>query len=121
MSRIDDFIAAIRDRHTLTGSHIRDGLIRRLVVYMACRDGVIEPEEAEALAHVFPGLDRGAVHQGLSELAEPALDLERLVQAFTLEERPKLLELAQLVARVDERLVGTELGALLELRNVIYD
>ena len=121
MGRIDDFIAVIRDGTELSGNHVRDGLLRRLVVHMACRDGVIEKEEASALARVFPGLDRETLEGRVAALSEEPLDMDQLVAAFEEADRPKLLELAQHVARVDDALVGKELGALLALRNAVYD
>jgi hypothetical protein len=121
MSRIDDFIAAVRDGRVLDGVHAHDDHLRQLVVYMACRDRTIETEEAAALSRVFPDLDQHTLYGRIAMLSEVGINLASLVTSFPPEERPKLLTLAQSVAKVDDRLVSTELGALLDLRNLIED
>ena len=68
MSRIDDFIAVVRDGGELSGTHAKDTLLRQLVVHIACRDGVIDPAEASVLERVFPGVDRAALEDEIGRV-----------------------------------------------------
>ncbi|MFT4628078.1 MAG: hypothetical protein ACI8PZ_006772 [Myxococcota bacterium] len=120
MGRVDDFIAVAADGGLLSGSHLQDGLLRSLVVHIAVRDGVIKTEEAELLTRVFPGCDQATLDARVAAVTDAGLDMQQLVSSFDPEDRPKLLTLAQAVARVDSQLVSKELGALLLLRNAVY-
>ncbi len=121
MGRIDEYLRALVTGSGIHGSHPHDALLQRLVVHIACKDGVIEPSEAELLGRVFPGHKREELEATVASIASEPLDLTGMLSSFSVVERPLLIDLAAAIARLDEVLVREEMSALLELRRAIYE
>jgi hypothetical protein len=115
MGRIEQFLEVVQDGASLASTHQDDALLRGLVLHIVCADGVVDDSEVSVLLRVFPGHDEDEV-RAIAQKHTP-LDPSLLASRFTdVVDRARLMELADALAAADGRVVGKELGALIELQ-----
>jgi uncharacterized membrane protein YebE (DUF533 family) len=120
MSRIDEFLLAVRGELVLQDSHPHDVSLLELMVHMAFSDGVIDEAEWELLERLRPGLEHPDLRAWVMDVAAAPSDFAGLSALLkSASDLAALMAFATEMAMIDGTLHDEERAALSRLKSAV--